>query len=40
MTSKKSTKKCDASAKLLFCQSKTTGFFAVLIVVVVAYAPY
>ena len=36
MTSKKSTKKRDASEKLLLCQSKPTGFFAILIVVVVA----
>ena len=36
MTSKKSTQKRDASAKLSFCQSKPTGIFAVLIVVVVA----
>ena len=38
MTAKKCTKKCDAHAKLLFCQSKPTVFLPTLVAVVVAVA--
>ena len=42
MTARECTKKRDARAKLLFCQSKPIDFFAVLdaVAVVVAWAPY
>ena len=38
MMAKKCTKKCDAHAKLLFCQSKPTVFLPTLVAVVVAVA--
>ena len=37
-TDKKCTKKRDARAKFLFCQSKAVAFFAVLVAVAVAVA--